>query len=102
MNDNMICDFCKEIGLKLLPVSEGQLPIFKLDLRSINYALMISKAMYLSVKNDPIELLKYGETAYQRNKRKGEEPEETGSELEEKFKPDKENEIKIVNDGPLK
>jgi hypothetical protein len=47
LTDEKIVDFCKERGLILEQVNEWEIPRMKMNLATINYPLLISKALYL-------------------------------------------------------
>ena len=47
LTDEVITYFCEKIGVKLLPVDKYTIPKFRLSLQTINYALLISKALFI-------------------------------------------------------
>ena len=47
INDEIIQEFCNEIGLSLLDVSPNQIPKFRLSLGQINFTLLIDKALFI-------------------------------------------------------
>ena len=50
LTDKIIVDKCNEIGLDLIPVDPFSIPRFKHSLNTINYALLLSKALYIQTE----------------------------------------------------
>jgi hypothetical protein len=48
LNDDYIVGFCKDLDIDVGEVDEYTIPKFKISLTAINYALLISKAIYIT------------------------------------------------------
>lgn len=49
INDDIIQEFCKGMGLSLLDVHPDKIPRFRMSLGDINYTLLIDKALYIQM-----------------------------------------------------
>jgi hypothetical protein len=49
INDDIIQEFCKGMGLSLLDVHPDRIPRFRMSLGDINYTLLIDKALYIQM-----------------------------------------------------
>ena len=52
LNDAIITDFCRTEGLTLLPVDPSKIPRFKMNLNTINYPLLICKALFIDCAHE--------------------------------------------------